>query len=441
MLQNKVKIFLFTILLGLNFCAYSDNPMKFDDVHIGGKEVNPVTLRMYGDENLAQKYIGIARLQLGEMKREMQLSIINPDIVQHKSKIKKLPDNTVIKTASIFGIGEQADIDEIWIDVRQSFETIASITPTTTPTTGKPSKVVAFSVHLKFHNDQASAILANGSSTPYPQEINYFISEPYLTSGYSLQISTEETLAGPSQYSEALRIIDTAVSSPGFDGDSKSYTEKVFIEDSFSEAIVSEAMTNYSLYTETNIGFDSVNTGYAYSDGYLGKFECRLDKSINDLVVLSDYIDFFVPISGGYYYYEPPYTVVITTLTVDKGIEFIPGRYGIGAAIHAAFFGASAIHFADFGGFTIVVTRADGSEKEFDFDFTISSGIGQNEVSSTVVMFDPINGKIEEYNLTHDQNPFYKDTGNPSNPNTWSPVLLKEIDPSIKPVRTIDVTI
>ena len=90
--------------------------MKFDDIHIGGKEVEPVNLRFKGSLEKARQYVGEGRKVLGELKRRMQLSMIDPEQIFQNQVTKKYRDGTVIYCHSILGVDEQSDIDTVLID-------------------------------------------------------------------------------------------------------------------------------------------------------------------------------------------------------------------------------------------------------------------------------------------------------------------------------------
>lgn len=88
--------------------------MKIEDEHIGGKEVEPVRFRFKGDN--AKQYTGIGRGILGDLKRQIQLATIDPDMVIQNQVTKRLKDGTIIHAHSIFGRDGQHDIDTVHID-------------------------------------------------------------------------------------------------------------------------------------------------------------------------------------------------------------------------------------------------------------------------------------------------------------------------------------
>jgi len=101
------KLWLLLILLTGCTMLWDDGK---DGVEIGGKTVTPTNIRLFGEETLGKKYIGIGQKILGALKQQM-------DLGGHKNlgMNKTLPDGTKIHVQSnMWGI---ADIDEIWIDV------------------------------------------------------------------------------------------------------------------------------------------------------------------------------------------------------------------------------------------------------------------------------------------------------------------------------------
>ncbi len=86
--------------------------MKFNGVHIGGRETGPVSIRTEGDHDLAMQYVDYGRKCLGELKRRIQLSPMAYKVGQATWKIENDPKIEITVKSNMIGL---ADIDEIFI--------------------------------------------------------------------------------------------------------------------------------------------------------------------------------------------------------------------------------------------------------------------------------------------------------------------------------------
>ena len=84
--------------------------MRFEDDEIGGKEVGPTKIKLFGDVDAAKNLIGAGRAVLGRLKQYMQMS----ELTWHQIDVP-LEDGSVIHAQS--NTAGLADIDEIWIGV------------------------------------------------------------------------------------------------------------------------------------------------------------------------------------------------------------------------------------------------------------------------------------------------------------------------------------
>jgi len=409
----------------------------FNGKHIGGLELGPVLRNFLGDPNLCATYEAKARLLLGELKRKMQLGGIKAGITR-----KTLPDGVKLYAQSnMYGL---ADIDEIGVDV-------------TTLSTRKIRRIASFTVYFKKHD--VHTYLWNN--------IRYMVSEPYMTSGGAVGLVTGEAQGAAPQYAMGFYSSSNSVAGSGFSGSGlatgrigkDNVYENTFIKDAMNQVIINEGVTNYGMFSESNTGFNHINTGYTLNDGYIGKVHCGIDSDTDDAVLLTNELVLF---KYPFERFREPVSVVKERHQITHANNFLPGAYAIGANIGALGgtadselsspgdgigISSAGTYLGDHGGATIVVRYSDGGQNSYDFDFLFEPGDQMKTMATTAIELNPLEGTLIEYPVTLEQSPFYAAAYQGTSPfdptlrtgYTWSHVARRVIDKNIRPLRVIDL--
>jgi len=386
--------------------------MKYEEVHVGGKEVGQnagLSLFVKGNHAKAMSHLHDAQWMLGELKRKAELMPDGDMRYQLYSEPKKFDDCTVIRVMTIQTDPGQPDIDMIYME---AYDGTKSELPT----------VTAFTLYYKVHT------MVSEWYTP-TWSIEYFISEPYNTSGGALRAQTDEAndyadswalsdYTYDADYSDTSAYDGSYEASPDIDADSYDglagmldYTETI-ISDSFA-TVGSIGYTNYGMYSINNTDFEPVDEGYGVSDGYIGKFAISTTTDVQRDAEMN-LVQFNEQQSRGGWWFD--YTVV-DGLDYTKASEFLPGYYVAGAANYDWGYqtGGSSSYpdYDDFGGYTLVVELSDGTSQTYEFDWTIDTKLVTDTIGNkrffpaNVLAINPIDGIIKELEYTDPaENPF-----------------------------------
>jgi len=86
--------------------------MKFEDTHIGGRELGPVQFAFSGDDKAGQRLVNFGRTVLGNLKQRMQMA----GVMAQETEVR-LDDGSTVYASSILGQDGAADIDRVGIFV------------------------------------------------------------------------------------------------------------------------------------------------------------------------------------------------------------------------------------------------------------------------------------------------------------------------------------
>jgi len=429
--------------------------MKFEDdgkeIHIGGKEVGPVILRvMSGQTSVSEDdgkplvgtfenipeitsssgnneyYEHIGRMMLGELKRFMQLS----EITQLESPPFRLQNGTVITVKSIFGEGEQSDIDEIEV------LTAAGLGD--------------FNAEVKAFHVYCSAFVSgtrdlNSDGFDQGPGTWWFFFEPYNTSGDFISVRSLEDNAYYLGYGDYGYGLNTGPTGEGF------VSENDFsVIGSLSAENINLGVNEYGLYywsaitpygayatTETIFShiYDSNLRGTTTPPSIVGRFSVTPYATIEETPRLSDYVKDFafndqimmenaVGVSVGYPYSETVYK----NLSVPSIGSFLPGWYVVAVLGKEEYLVDKDPHmliYEDSVEETIIFELDNGIKATYKFTLPINLSLRvldnlvsiplnfyQNGVpSKVVIMINPQDGLLRRY-VVPEQSVYFVTDGN-----------------------------
>jgi len=426
------KLWLLVILLTGCTMLWDDGK---DGVEIGGKTVTPATIRLYGDETLAQKYIGVGRQILGTLKQQMDLGGLKAQYAD-----VKLEDGTKIRAKSnMWGL---ADIDEIWIEAIS-----ATSTPTQggSPVTNKNLSVVSF--HAYCSTFLSGIRDTDEDSDPEAPSLTWFMFEPRLTAGGYIYANTIEIDGGPLgmiAYDGPIYVYQSTFDSahtdkwyPASDVDasyrwpSPDYNNNpIVLEWGFGSDIYQTraTQTSHGLYAVTENTFAHVFARDGidrFTDSTIIRFSAHPTKEFNEAPIASDYLvntdsyrnfDMYSIFANSREYntfFATPSDNFVVPVRTNPA-SFLPGWYTLTAGVdtkYPAFTSHEDVQVM------FVVERSDGSKITktiaLPIDITRIPFYGANP-SNTVVMINPILGKLRAYRLSDPQvqNTFAQQGGN-----------------------------
>ena len=422
---------------------------RIDDVEIGGKEYGPVRFRLSGDREASRQLIGLGREVLGNLKQRMQLG----ELTQLSTRPLRLDTGAIIQAHSRFGEDGMPDMDEVWI-----------FSPS--QPAGRPSiKIITFAVYFK--PNTITIPVEEVPQTVTRRAVTYFVGEPYQTTGGGLrffnnqrgeipgylffgQYEWDTSLQGEDYSGIADRDDDVTPLSPSNTSYIPMYRAVSVIDDepfwAGSNMWGQVAASNYGLYTATNNCFDNtMDDGYTYDDGYVGKighatkeitYDLDIPESIYDMLNGDNHNDLL-----------PRDETYQDDLPMEKS-DILPGWYGIGAMNERDLYAVGRPNEeegpspdSDTGSYTLWFELSNGDVITYDFDVSFSfTGLDtySNTLANKVVLFNVREGLVKEYDLeSYETSPFY-DGINDANLFT-SAIQKREIPDSIKPTKVYDV--
>jgi hypothetical protein len=452
--------------------------VKFEDEHIGGKELGPVRIRFEGDNIECNKLIGHAKSLLGELKRRTYLADIKcgeehvilsdkryistlydlllSGEVEHEDipidRAKRIDIEVIVKSKvdmhTILGRDGHADNDEIVITAKKFYRKVGELVPPT---------LIAFTAHYKKlwpataqtgHSyvdvSVVPPVIVNnleGVPSAHLEQSFLIASEPYGTSGNGLSyfsIEAKGDLTGTSQMNLEYQAGSKGGGFEHYDSSNLWNFSYVMpgtigvIENGDSTTtgehwpFIKALKTPYGLYMTEKAAFNHVDERYEYQDGFVAKAAMFPYKDIHEDTVIWE--DFVEQISN-----FGPYAIV-GNLDVEKNGKFLDGWYGFGVATR---------HFEEaplYGGIVFIVEFSNGMSIKHEMDFEIEIG-SEYHAAGTYFLLNPTTGILNQYDVPLAESPFNTDTygGTPTIITHVSPVLLKDFDPELKPTKSFNL--